>query len=804
MLQDTSKQRRLVEHPHPYVVSMSKQWDPATALKLKRIDNPLSQGTLGDIGLATSVVGPKEFPPTILIQPFEPSGLVGIVRTSMRIFRWDSTARTSRPVWNSGINAGLGFLWAKIRRPGVYVPIGLPRDRLLYEVLRSMAHQRRYADPDSPEQMKTITESALALFKETAEDDLEVSRRLLTVIEVQTSRVGPAVRHEIRRGRGGYIQSFPLPRDASLAEFKERLAKLETPPGGLPEEALFYPPEALQAPGLQGALSLHNPVPTHAIDQRALDELPIRNKMVQPQDQPFPAPLSGLSSSDWWMYHHDAQHSGQASGSSNITTTTVGTLQLRSTVHLDGSVVTIPSIVQGKIYVGTSDYDAPGGGRTLYKIDLASGTVDRTFSTPLGPTVNTYAQGIGGSPTIVNGKVYFSTIAGKIYCVDATTLSQVWVTDLRNADLSHNQPVQNVKANSWSSPLVVNGKVYVGCGEGEYDAFGFVYCLDASTGNVIWLFCTNKLATDADNNANVIPNSATGAAPLLAGFTQQADPPVKGVSIWSSCAYDSVLNRIYVGTGNSSAGDENPLPDAYYGSGVLALDADSGAFRGFFQPDPTDSYRADDIDVDVPASPLLFSKNGIEVLAIGSKNGSFFLLDANTMTPFARRQLLPKDANGNLLPNVDMHMRGDNENMYGVFGTAALHPGLGRVFVGIGGYGGAIDTPTTPFMCALDWKTLDDAWTTTVGADGVTRYTVPSPPMYTTPQEVGLSSPAVVNDVVLVSTTKPGLYAFDAATGLCLWSAGGLAPGYPLGPAIYGDYVVIGSGNVLNIYQLPS
>ena len=85
--------------------------------------------------------------------------------------------------------------------------------------------------------------------------------------------------------------------------------------------------------------------------------------------------------------------------------------------------------------------------------------------------------------------------------------------------------------------------------------------------SLIWLFCTNKLATNADNNANVIPNSTSGAPPLLAGFTQQADPPVKGVSIWSSCAYDNVLNRIYVGTGNSSAGDENPLPDAYYWRG---------------------------------------------------------------------------------------------------------------------------------------------------------------------------------------------------------------------------------------------
>src|SRR5216683_748470 len=92
-------------------------------------------------GLATRVVGPSEFPQTILLQPFDRNGLVGIAPTSVRVFCRDSTTRSLRPVWNSGINLGHGYVWAKIRRPGVYVPIGLPRDRLLYEALRSMAHQ---------------------------------------------------------------------------------------------------------------------------------------------------------------------------------------------------------------------------------------------------------------------------------------------------------------------------------------------------------------------------------------------------------------------------------------------------------------------------------------------------------------------------------------------------------------------------------------------------------------------------------------------------------------------------------------
>ena len=79
--------------------------------------------------------------------------------------------------------------------------------------------------------------------------------------------------------------------------------------------------------------------------------------------------------------------------------------------------------------------------------------------------------------------------------------------------------------------------------------------------------------------------------------------------------------------------------------------------------------------------------------------------------------------------------------------------------------------------------------------------------MYSTPGETGFASPVVVNDVVLMSTSRPGLYAFDAASGLCLWSAPGFGPPLPnsftLGPAVFGDYVVVGSAGLgLMVYSL--
>ena len=786
--------KRLAEHPDPYLVQASPDFDPAD-LELQPPDEPLPQATFGDIGLAAKVGGASSFPATLLILPYDLRGLRGVDALSVRVFRLDEDAGRLRPMWQSGINTAFGFVWAEIRRAGLYTALGLPRDLLLREALRAVARQRRFADDDSPETLRAIIRSAFAPLLELPVEALQQLRRELAQLELQTSArtFSP---HETQAAHGAHALPWPLPDDLTVIQFRERLRRLEPPAAGFPEEELFFAPDTLDDPEPPWPLPLPRPAPWPL----PLPMWPWPPPWPLPRPIPWPpAWLCWFLSRDWRMYHHDERHSGHASGCSAITSTSVGGMTLRLSVPVDGPVITIPTIVQGKIYVGSSD--AAGVGGTLYKIDLASGTVEHTFSVP--QRFPAYSQGIGGSPAVVGGKVYFTAIPGQVYCLDAATFTLLWSVDLRNPDPAHNQPVQNQSwTDSRSSPLVVGGKVYVGCGEGEGGAFGFVYCLDATTGNVIWLFCTNKFPGLADNQPNVIPTSAVGISPLPAPFTAHADPAEVGVSIWSSCAYDAALDRIYVGTGNALSGDFNPLPDAPYGSGVLALDAATGAFQGFFEPAAADCYRQDDTDVDICGSPTVFARGGARVVGIGSKGGGYFLLDAATMAPVATRQLLPYQFNNpaNPLPNVDPHT-GPGENMYGVFGTAAIHYGLGRLFVGVGGYGGAIDTPTTPFVRALDWTTLNDAWPTTVGGDGVTRYTAPGP-LYANPGEVGLSSPAVVNDVVFVSTDRPGLYALSAATGLCLWSAGGLSPGYILGPAVYGNMVVVGSGSSIKVYSL--
>ncbi len=254
--------------------------------------------------------------------------------------------------------------------------------------------------------------------------------------------------------------------------------------------------------------------------------------------------------SNWWMFHGDLAHTGEATGSS-INSKTAGSLKLTQRIEVPGSILSTPAVVDGFVYVGLAnslEAAAQNGGQFL-KIDAATGQTVATFKWDiLRSEGDTHGFcGMGCTPAVVDGNVYFSAFNGKVYCLDANTLVQKWVTDLRYADLAHNQPVTNDFANGpqpkcsgWSSPAVVNGRVYVGVGEGENPyLYGFVYCLDASTGNVIWVFCTCLFDGTTNSNGQFVNNNKPNQLPLECirqdlppGFTTvTAQPVAKGASV---------------------------------------------------------------------------------------------------------------------------------------------------------------------------------------------------------------------------------------------------------------------------------
>ncbi len=80
------------------------------------------------------------------------------------------------------------------------------------------------------------------------------------------------------------------------------------------------------------------------------------------------------------------------------------------------------------------------------------------------------------SPVVADGKVYIGSEDGWVYCLDADTGAYIWKTNIVAAV---------------PPPVVVDNKVYIG------SSAGIVYCLNADTGDVIWEFTTGFTFTSS-------------------------------------------------------------------------------------------------------------------------------------------------------------------------------------------------------------------------------------------------------------------------------------------------------------------
>lgn len=221
-----------------------KQTDEKYAkTNLEYTDNPQLNGTLGYFGVSTEIKTTEApFPFTLLIIPYSINMIKGIDPISIRLFRWNENSKFLIPIWNSGVNEGHNFIWAKIRQPGIFVAIGLPSDPLLRSAIKHMAIERLYFGSDNQDENDAITKQSLKDFMNLDEDQLN-KKRWDPILNTQLYGSTPK-RYEIIRGKEGRIITYCLPRE-SLNDLRKRINDLKTPINGLPEEALFFSPEMI-------------------------------------------------------------------------------------------------------------------------------------------------------------------------------------------------------------------------------------------------------------------------------------------------------------------------------------------------------------------------------------------------------------------------------------------------------------------------------------------------------------------------------------------------------------------------------
>jgi alcohol dehydrogenase (cytochrome c) len=204
---------------------------------------------------------------------------------------------------------------------------------------------------------------------------------------------------------------------------------------------------------------------------------------------------------------------------------------------------------------------------------------------------------------IWNDTLYMGTIDGRLIAIDAKSGRPVWNIEVGDPKLGYSVT---------HAPLIVKDKVIVGVAGGEYGIRGFIAAYDARTGKQAWKFYT-----------------VAGPEDPKAMKTWEGDSwKHGGAPAWLTGTYDPSLNLVYWGTGNPGPdwnGDDRD-GDNLYSDCAVALDADTGKLKWYFQFTPHDEY-----DYDAAQIPVLVDtewKGAQRKLMLwANRNGYFYVLD---------------------------------------------------------------------------------------------------------------------------------------------------------------------------------
>ncbi len=210
-------------------------------------------------------------------------------------------------------------------------------------------------------------------------------------------------------------------------------------------------------------------------------------------------------------------------------------------------------------------------------------------------------RGVG----LYEDKVFWGTLDAHLMAFDAATGLQLW--DVEVGDYRESISVTG-------APLVVKDMVLIGVGGGEFGIRGYIDAYDVNTGERRWRFYTIPSPGEPGSETWEGDSWRTGGAPT-----------------WVTGTYDPETDFVFWGTGNPWPDINNNVRkgDNLYSNSVVALDADSGQLRWFFQTSPRDEF-----DHDSTSEPMIIDEmiNGQmrKLIVQISRNGHVYALDRET------------------------------------------------------------------------------------------------------------------------------------------------------------------------------
>jgi quinohemoprotein ethanol dehydrogenase len=217
---------------------------------------------------------------------------------------------------------------------------------------------------------------------------------------------------------------------------------------------------------------------------------------------------------------------------------------------------------------------------------------------------------------VYKGYVYFGSLDGRLFSLDAETGKQVWSVDtIIDRDRFYTVT---------GAPRVANDKIFIGNGGAEFGVRGYVTAYDTKTGDQVWRFYTVP-----GDPAEPFENKAMETAAKSWKGTNYWEYGGGG-TVWNSIVYDPDFNAVYLGVGNGSPWSrELRSPgggDNLYLSSIVALDADTGEYRWHYQTTPGDNWDYTAVQ-DIALADMTIDGEDRKVLLQAPKNGFFYVID---------------------------------------------------------------------------------------------------------------------------------------------------------------------------------
>ena len=217
---------------------------------------------------------------------------------------------------------------------------------------------------------------------------------------------------------------------------------------------------------------------------------------------------------------------------------------------------------------------------------------------------------------VYNGKVFFASLDGKLFSLNAETGEKIWEVDTIT-DRSRAYTITG-------APRVAKGKVYIGNGGAEYGVRGYVTAYDSETGDLVWRFFT----VPGDPSLGFEDPAMEMAAKTWKGNNWWEFGG--GGTVWNSIVYDPDFNNVYLGAGNGSPWTrEIRSPgggDNLFLSSIIAVDADTGKYKWHYQTTPADNWDYTAVQ-DMALADMEIDGEKKKVLLQAPKNGFFYVID---------------------------------------------------------------------------------------------------------------------------------------------------------------------------------